>query len=91
MLSPAADKWEAIGLAMGIAQNALDDIAPGNSTDWLRLREVCGLFMHYPHTWEDVAAILITVGEQAIAHKLCEQEKLEGVSLNTLTSDHNNL
>ena len=79
ILTPAADKWYELGLVMGFSQDTLEDeIYLGNSTNWLRLREVCGLYCQYKHSWEEVVHILWKVEEWEIADSICRQEKLDG-------------
>ena len=80
LLTPAADKWHKIGLAMGFNEDTLEDeIYSGNSTDWLRLGEICGLFCHFKKkSWEEVVQIVWKVEEWEIADKICRQERLKG-------------
>ena len=79
LLTPAASKWYEIGLAMGLTEDTLDDeVHPGNSTDWLRLREICGLYCETKHSWEEVVHLLWEVEEWEIADRVCRQERLLG-------------
>ena len=79
LLTPASSKWFEIGLAMGFSSDVLDDdIYPGNSTDWLRLGELCGLYCQSKHSWEEVVRVMWTVEEWEIADSICRQERLEG-------------
>ena len=79
VLTPAANKWYEIGLAMGLNEDTLDDeVHPGNSTDWLRLREICGLYCESKHSWEEVVQLLWEVEEWEIADRICRQERLLG-------------
>ena len=79
LLTPAASKWYELGLAMGFSEDTLEgEIYHGNSTDWLRLGEICGLYCQYKHSWEEVVHMLWEVEEWEIADKICRQERLEG-------------
>ena len=64
---------------MGLNEDTLDDeVYPGNSTDWLRLREICGLYCECKHSWEEVVHLLWEVEEWEIADMICRQERLLG-------------
>ena len=64
---------------MGLDEDTLDDeVQPGNSTDWLRLREICGLYCESEHSWEEVVHLLWEVEEWEIADRICGQERLLG-------------
>ena len=77
LLTPAASKWYEIGLAMGLDEDTLNNEArSGNSTDWLRLREICGLYCESKHSWEEVVHLLWGVEELEIADRICRKERL---------------
>ena len=64
---------------MGLDEGTLnDEVRSGNSTDWLRLREICGLYCESKHSWEEVVHLLWEVEEWEIADRVCRQERLLG-------------
>ena len=64
---------------MGLTEDTLDDeVHPGNSTDWLRLKKICGLYCESKHSWEEVVHLLWEVEEWEIAGRICRKERLLG-------------
>ena len=73
LLHPIASKWQALGEALSLDEDRLDEIYTNNEREEDCLREMLKYYMmnsDFQHSWEEMATVLKRINEEIIAERI---------------------